>query len=80
MCVVSGIGKSSGSGVLAFLEVRLIFAACVLGASIICIDVLVRYIPGKRDFSIQKSNGFLAASMSLSFGVMVSAGKSSCCV
>lgn len=50
---------------------RLTSIACILGASIICIDVLVRYIPGKKNFKIQESNGFLAASMSLSFGVMV---------
>ncbi|KAF8848614.1 hypothetical protein BDZ45DRAFT_718594 [Acephala macrosclerotiorum] len=45
--------------------------ACVLGASIICIDVLVRCIPSKKSFRIQDSNAFLAASMSLSFGVML---------
>ncbi|KAI5924882.1 ZIP zinc transporter [Camillea tinctor] len=45
--------------------------ACVLGAAIICIDVLVRLFPGKSDFRIQDSNGFLACSLSLSFGVML---------
>ncbi|TQN74909.1 Zinc-regulated transporter 3 [Colletotrichum shisoi] len=45
--------------------------ACVVGASIICVDLLVRYIPGKRNFRIQDSNGFLACSLSLSFGVML---------
>ncbi len=48
-------------------------AACVLGASIICVDVLVRMLPGKRNFRIQDSNIFLACSLSLSFGVMVRA-------
>lgn len=46
--------------------------ACVLGASIICIDVLVRLLPGKKNFKIQDSNLFLSSSLSLSFGVMVS--------
>ncbi|TFA97681.1 Zinc-regulated transporter 3 [Trichoderma ghanense] len=45
--------------------------ACVLGASIICIDVLVRLLPGKANFRIQDSNVFLACSLSLSFGVML---------
>ncbi|KAK4639583.1 Zinc transporter [Podospora bellae-mahoneyi] len=45
--------------------------ACIAGASIICIDVFVRLIPGQRDFRIQESNVFLACSLSLSFGVMV---------
>jgi ZIP family zinc transporter len=43
-----------------------------LGASIICVDVLVRLLPGKSNFRIQESNVFLACSLSLSFGVMVS--------
>lgn len=46
--------------------------ACVLGASIICVDILVRQFPGKRDFRIQDSDTFLSVSLSLSFGVMVS--------
>ncbi|TVY80774.1 hypothetical protein LSUE1_G008501, partial [Lachnellula suecica] len=45
--------------------------ACIAGASIICVDVLVRLIPSKKDFRIQDSNVFLAASLSLSFGVML---------
>ncbi|KAH9898933.1 ZIP zinc transporter [Xylariomycetidae sp. FL2044] len=45
--------------------------ACVLGASIICVDELVRRFPGKRNFRIQDSNTFLACSLSLSFGVML---------
>ncbi|KAL7822118.1 ZIP zinc transporter domain-containing protein [Trichoderma gracile] len=45
--------------------------ACVLGASIICVDVLVRLFPGKSNFRIQESNIFLACSLSLSFGVML---------
>ncbi|RYP45047.1 hypothetical protein DL768_008562 [Monosporascus sp. mg162] len=45
--------------------------ACIVGASVICVDVLVRLIPSKRDFRIQDSNAFLASSLSLSFGVMV---------
>lgn len=45
--------------------------ACVLGASIICVDIIVRLFPGKKDFRIQDSDTFLSASLSLSFGVMV---------
>jgi zinc transporter, ZIP family len=45
--------------------------ACVAGASVIYVDLIVRLIPGYRDFKIQESNGFLASSLSLSFGVMV---------
>lgn len=46
--------------------------ACVFGASIICVDVFVRMIPGQKNFRIEESNVFLACSLSLSFGVMVS--------
>ncbi|PHH59111.1 hypothetical protein CDD80_1874 [Ophiocordyceps camponoti-rufipedis] len=45
--------------------------ACVLGAAIICVDVVVRLFPGKHAFRIQDSNVFLASSLSLSFGVML---------
>ncbi|KAI1813932.1 Zinc/iron permease [Poronia punctata] len=45
--------------------------ACVLGASIICVDIFVQMLPGKRNFRIQDSNAFLACSLSLSFGVML---------
>ncbi|KAK0630663.1 Zinc/iron permease [Bombardia bombarda] len=45
--------------------------ACVAGASIICVDLVIRLIPSKRDFRIQDSNAFLACSLSLSFGVML---------
>ena len=42
-----------------------------MGASIICVDLLIQRFPGKRHFRIQDSNIFLAASLSLSFGVML---------
>ncbi|KAI1331246.1 Zinc/iron permease [Xylariaceae sp. FL0255] len=45
--------------------------ACVLGASIICVDSLVRLLPGKKDFHIQNNTTFQACSLSLSFGVML---------
>ncbi|EQB47149.1 Zinc-regulated transporter 3 [Colletotrichum gloeosporioides] len=45
--------------------------ACIVGASAICIDILVRLLPGQRNFRIQESNVFLASSLSLSFGVML---------
>ncbi|KAI1115985.1 Zinc/iron permease [Nemania sp. NC0429] len=45
--------------------------ACVLGAAIICIDLVVRLFPGRSNFRVQDSNTFLACSLSLSFGVML---------
>ncbi|KAI0180167.1 ZIP zinc transporter-domain-containing protein [Hypoxylon sp. FL1284] len=45
--------------------------ACVIGSAIICVDVVVRLFPGKKNFRIQDSNTFLACSLSLSFGVML---------
>ncbi|AEO69432.1 uncharacterized protein THITE_2119834 [Thermothielavioides terrestris NRRL 8126] len=45
--------------------------ACIVGASVICIDIPIRLIPSKRRFRIQDSNAFLASSLSLSFGVML---------
>ncbi|KAI6783909.1 Zinc-regulated transporter 3 [Emericellopsis cladophorae] len=45
--------------------------ACVFGAAIIFVDALVRLFPGKHKFRIAESNVFLAASLSLSFGVML---------
>ncbi|KAM3073713.1 Zinc transporter [Clarireedia jacksonii] len=45
--------------------------ACVIGSCIICVDILIRCFPSKRNFRIQDSNAFLAASLSLSFGVMI---------
>lgn len=45
--------------------------ACCFGATIICVDFLVRLIPSQKSFRIQDSNAFLASSLSLSFGVMV---------
>lgn len=47
------------------------YSACVVGSSIICIDLIVQRVPSKRDFRIQDSDVFLSASLSLSFGVMV---------
>ncbi|CZT01217.1 related to vacuolar zinc efflux protein [Rhynchosporium agropyri] len=44
--------------------------ACIIGASIICVDILIRLIPSKRNFRIQESDAFMASSLSLSFGVM----------
>lgn len=56
----------------------LISSACVFGASIICVDLIVQRIPSKRDFRIQDSEAFLSASLSLSFGVMVRVLRSTC--
>jgi len=70
MCVTSGIGEYFSVTCLATFKL-IPPSACVLGASIICVDIIVRLLPSKRDFRIQDSNVFLAASLSLSFGVMV---------
>jgi hypothetical protein len=40
-------------------------------ASIICVDLIIRQFPGKKNFKIEDSNTFLSAGLSLSFGVMV---------
>ncbi|KAK4241723.1 Zinc/iron permease [Achaetomium macrosporum] len=45
--------------------------ACIVGASVVCIDIPIRLLPGKHRFRIQDSNAFLASSLSLSFGVML---------
>ncbi|KAH4256744.1 hypothetical protein HBI70_184550 [Parastagonospora nodorum] len=45
--------------------------ACTFGASIICVDIIIRQFPGKKDFKIQDSNAFLSTGLSLSFGVMI---------
>ncbi|KAM3527024.1 hypothetical protein NHJ13051_003174 [Beauveria bassiana] len=45
--------------------------ACVFGASVVCVDLLIRKLPGRSNFRIQESNVFLACSLSLSFGVMM---------
>ncbi|RYO13210.1 hypothetical protein AA0121_g8657 [Alternaria tenuissima] len=45
--------------------------ACTFGASIICVDLIVRYFPGKKNFKIEESNAFLSTGLSLSFGVMI---------
>ena len=46
--------------------------ACVVGSSIICVDLLIQCFPRGKDFRIEDSNSFLSSSLSLSFGVMVS--------
>lgn len=45
--------------------------ACVAGACIVCVDIFIRLLPGKKNFNIQDSSAFLSSSMSLSFGVMI---------
>ncbi|KAK4106807.1 Zinc/iron permease [Parathielavia hyrcaniae] len=45
--------------------------ACILGATVVCVDIPIRMLPGQRNFRIQESNSFLASSLSLSFGVMM---------
>lgn len=69
MACVSGVGRSSNPTKSKYLLKP--FEACVVGSSIICVDVIIRQFPGKRNFSIADSNTFLSASLSMSFGVMV---------
>ncbi|KAJ5365348.1 Zinc/iron permease [Penicillium concentricum] len=45
--------------------------ACVLGSSIICVDVLVQVLSRRKSFQIAKSSNFLSASLCLSAGVML---------
>ncbi|KAF2852639.1 Zinc/iron permease [Plenodomus tracheiphilus IPT5] len=40
-------------------------------ASIICVDLVIRQFPGKKNFKIEDSNTFLSTGLSLSFGVMI---------
>lgn len=44
-------------------------------ASIICVDLIIRQLPGKKNFKIEESNPFLSSGLSLSFGVMVGLGN-----
>lgn len=48
-----------------------LYAACTFGASVICVDLVIRQFPGHRNFKIEDSNTFLSTGLSLSFGVMV---------
>src|SRR5690554_6648510 len=78
MTVVSGIGMHthiSHSHVDQYAVRLTLYAACVIGSSIICVDLLLRRIRKWEDFSIQDSSHFLACSMSLSFGVMVMSAR-----
>ncbi|KAF2742859.1 Zinc/iron permease [Sporormia fimetaria CBS 119925] len=45
--------------------------ACTFGASFICVDVVIRLLPGRKNFQIDTSDYFLSLGLSLSFGVMV---------
>ncbi|CCC05905.1 hypothetical protein SMACR_00120 [Sordaria macrospora] len=45
--------------------------ACIVGSTIICVDIPIRWINKKSKFSIQESNVFISGSLSLSFGVMI---------
>ncbi|PYH95795.1 hypothetical protein BO71DRAFT_350704 [Aspergillus ellipticus CBS 707.79] len=45
--------------------------ACVLGSSVICVDLLVWRVSRRKSFQIVHSNAFLSASLSLSAGVML---------
>ncbi|KAG2411697.1 hypothetical protein HFD88_009253 [Aspergillus terreus] len=45
--------------------------ACVLGSSIICVDLLLRRFSRRKHFQIVSNNGFLSASLCLSAGVIL---------
>jgi hypothetical protein len=45
----------------------------MVGAGIVYIDKIIQLFPSKKHFRIQESDTFAAASLSFSFGVMVSA-------
>ncbi|KAJ5591544.1 uncharacterized protein N7459_001913 [Penicillium hispanicum] len=45
--------------------------ACVLGAAVICVDVVLRRVTHNKSFQIANSNNFLSASLCLSAGVML---------
>ncbi|OQE19801.1 hypothetical protein PENFLA_c018G01195 [Penicillium flavigenum] len=45
--------------------------ACVLGSSVICVDVLVQALSHRKSFQIANSSNFLSASLCLSAGVML---------
>ncbi|RAH70471.1 Zn(2+) transporter ZRT3 [Aspergillus aculeatinus CBS 121060] len=46
-------------------------AACVLGSSVICVDIVLRQLTRRKDFQIVHNNAFLSASLCLSAGVML---------
>ncbi|KAJ5788025.1 Zinc/iron permease [Penicillium paradoxum] len=45
--------------------------ACVLGSTVICVDVVVRVLSHRKSFQIANSSNFLSASLCLSAGVML---------
>ncbi|KAL4785507.1 Zinc/iron permease [Aspergillus varians] len=45
--------------------------ACVLGSSVICVDILLRHFWPRSHFQIVRSNAFLSASLCLSAGVIL---------
>ncbi|KAL4889194.1 Zinc/iron permease [Aspergillus ambiguus] len=45
--------------------------ACVLGSSVICVDLFLRHFSHHKNFQIVSHNGFLSASMCLSAGVIL---------
>ena len=45
--------------------------ACIIGAGIVCIDVLATKFLGAKAFKLVESQAFLSSSLSLSAGVLV---------
>lgn len=48
------------------------YPACIIGAGIICVDLVIRSCCGFKRFDITTNSTFLSSSMGLSAGVMVS--------
>ncbi|MCJ1337351.1 hypothetical protein MMC09_002633 [Bachmanniomyces sp. S44760] len=71
MTCVSGIGMQKTLDKICGKHGLTPTKACVIGASVICVDLIIQRIPSKRNFRIQDSNVFLSSSLSLSFGVML---------
>ncbi|EGX96879.1 ZIP metal ion transporter, putative [Cordyceps militaris CM01] len=67
MASTTGLDNDVRGWILCFIS----GIACIFGASVVCVDILIRLLPGKSTFRIQESNAFLACSLSLSFGVMM---------
>ncbi|KAF2277992.1 uncharacterized protein EI97DRAFT_432080 [Westerdykella ornata] len=62
-----GMGNDERGWILAIIS----GIACVAGASVIYIDILIRQFPGKKNWKLEDSNLFLSSGFSLSFGVLI---------
>lgn len=60
-----------GAAIRCIAQMLIYVSACMLGATVICVDLVIRLFPGKKNFKIQDSDGFLSCSLGTSAGVMV---------